>query len=152
MLPKVNKPLAIGSMRRLFPYSLILSTFQIIIWLRLAKTPHIPAMNAQQTNEMPAHHFFARQNACFSQFPTKNVQEPAWPSLAQKVTLMRLYDASIHLKYNIAIIYTKLLSSSVSECQKPSRYLNMLSISINIEKLYHLSEQQPTNQKVKSDF
>lgn len=68
MLPKVNISLAEGSMRRLFPYSLVLSPFQIIIWLPLAKTAHIPAMNAQVTNEMPAHYFLVLQNADFSSF------------------------------------------------------------------------------------
>lgn len=37
MLPKVNISLAEGSMRRLFPYSLVLSPSQTIIWLQLAK-------------------------------------------------------------------------------------------------------------------
>lgn len=56
MLPKVNISLADGSMRRLFPYSLVLLSFQIIIWLRLSKTAHIPTMNAQVRTELPAQH------------------------------------------------------------------------------------------------
>lgn len=125
MLPKVNISLAEESMRWLFPYLRALSPFQIIIWLQLAKMAYIPAMNAQVTNEMHAHHFLILQNADLSKFlqslPKMN------KSLAQKITYVfgSLVKGSVHpnhknyffspLLIKIVLVYFSQFSRSVSK-------------------------------------
>lgn len=77
MLPKVNISLAEGSMRRLFPHPLVLSPFQIIIWLQLAKN------GTHTSNECTSDKWSARSpfpciTKCWSQLissvPDKNGQ------------------------------------------------------------------------------
>lgn len=65
------------------------------------KMAYIPAMNGQVTNEMPAHHFTALQNADFSQFRQSSTKMPSSG---------RENHTDLHLGKKMNLVYTFLYS------------------------------------------